>query len=244
MNNNLIDIEDLRLRYSNSKINVLDGFSYRFEKSKITSILGKNGAGKTTLLDYLVGFKNDIFISNQNYEQDLRISYIIQNSSSSLFDWLSPLENIIYPTQYSNLEQKTIVEAVELSQQFNANWNWNTLTGNLSGGQKQKLAIIRAIFNKPELLLIDEGFIALDYQFRIETIIKLREWAKLHGVTIINVSHHVEEAILFSDEVVYMENGKKSFSLDIELGKSRRSTMSKDDRFGSYIQQILSKTGL
>lgn len=246
MRNKELSFQNLSLEYidQNPPKKVINRFNQSFVPGKIITIIGENGSGKTTILNYIAGFKKDILKSDQDYDSSFwDIGYIIQNSGASLFNWMSPMENIIFPAKYSKFRHKEdLYHAKQLANYFEFNWDWGILTENLSGGQKQKLAIIRTLFKTPNVLLIDEGFVSIDYKSRNNTILKLRKWSKDKKAITINISHHIEEAVFFSDKIIILDKKENHDEFGIELIEPRNEAIKIDIKYGNYIQEIKSKT--
>ncbi len=204
---------------------VLKNFSATFEFGKVISLFGDNATGKSTFLNWIAGFKKKDSIYNKSFDRNkYKVGYVIQNSANSLLDWISPLENVIFPESMNSYNSELIINAYKLCQKFQFDLEWNKLTYKLSIGQKQKLALIRELFNNPDILLIDEGFVAIDYRRRLKTIENLRKWATNNNKLIINISHHIEESVSFSDKIFILDNGeiKKEIILSHPLSKQDR----------------------
>ncbi len=242
----MIKFENLKLQYKTSKLPyvVLEGFSVNILKGEIVSLFGENGTGKSSLFNFIAGFKENILKSNLDCNfSTFNIGYVVQNSEKSLFEWKSPLENIIFPIESNDNDfEAALRKAKSLCDSFGFNMNWGILTKDLSGGQKQKLAILRELFKKPELLLIDEGFVSIDYRTRNKTILKLRDWVKNNDTTIINISHHIEEAVLISDRILILSEKKIKDEITIQIQEPREiSIRNKQGDYSMHIENIKSK---
>ena len=182
---------------------ILNNFSYKIKKGKFTSIIGPSGSGKTSLLKLISGIikfkKGKIKFENETLQKKLRDVSLVQQSSS-LMPWLNVYQNI----ELGNITKK--------NEKFNKIEKIITDVGlqeytkffphQLSGGLLQRVAIARALLFKPKLLLLDEPFAALDNLSRENISTELISIIKEEAVTVIMVTHSIEEAALLSDEVL------------------------------------------
>ncbi|VYT99288.1 Aliphatic sulfonates import ATP-binding protein SsuB [Clostridium tertium] len=202
MLNNLIKIKDLSVKYKEEI--AIDNLSLYIEKGKSYAIIGKSGCGKTTLLYTMAGLIS-------NYEGELEIdgetSLILQNLG--LFNWFTVYKNIYLGLNKSNLskEEKNKVVDMIIDELGLADIR-NKYPKELSGGQKQRVAIARTIINNPEILLLDEATSALD-SINKEMIQELLLEIKIKkNITMILVTHNIEEAVYLAEEIIVMKYGK------------------------------------
>ncbi|WP_156625723.1 ATP-binding cassette domain-containing protein [Clostridium tertium] len=200
--NNLIKIKDLSVKYKEEI--AIDNLSLYIEKGKSYAIIGKSGCGKTTLLYTMAGLIS-------NYEGELEIdgetSLILQNLG--LFNWFTVYKNIYLGLNKSNLskEEKNKVVDMIIDELGLADIR-NKYPKELSGGQKQRVAIARTIINNPEILLLDEATSALD-SINKEMIQELLLEIKIKkNITMILVTHNIEEAVYLAEEIIVMKYGK------------------------------------
>jgi len=184
---------------------VLTDFSFHIEGKRFYTIVGPNGCGKSTSLNIIAGTlekDNGAIVSSK---QNLRIGYVWQNYRSSLFPWLSISENISFPLKIQKLSSKERKETVQkLIEDFGVEINLKEKIYNLSGGQQQIVSILRALIIKPDLILLDEPFSALD-QYRSWNIgFELERMWLTSESSVFFVSHNVDEAILLADEIILM----------------------------------------
>ena len=182
---------------------ILNDFSYKIKKEKFTSIIGPSGSGKTTLLKLISGIvkynKGQIRFENEIIKKKL-IDISLVQQSASLMPWLNVYQNI----EFGNVNKKNkksykinkIIADVGL-QEYKEFYPHQ-----LSGGLLQRVAIARALLFKPKLLLLDEPFAALDNLSRETISTELTSIIKKEAVTVIMVTHSIEEAALLSDEVL------------------------------------------
>tara|TARA_B100001093_G_scaffold457446_1_gene469157 strand:- start:558 stop:1367 length:810 start_codon:yes stop_codon:yes gene_type:complete len=182
---------------------ILNNFSYKIKKGKFTSIIGPSGSGKTSLLKLISGIieckKGEIRFENEIIKKKLiDISLVQQNAA--LMPWLNVYQNIEFgnintKNKKSNKINKIIIDVgLHEYKEF--------YPQQLSGGLLQRVAIARALLFKPKLLLLDEPFAALDNLSREIISTELISIIKEEAVTVIMVTHSIEEAALISDEVL------------------------------------------
>lgn len=215
-----VKVENLKIGYVNKKteIVVLNDFSVTFEDKKFSVILGESGCGKTTLLKTIIGFFNyegkisfdGVDISNTKI-QDRDVAYVSQ--SHSLYPHLTVFDNIAFPLKLLHAERVEIIERVtEIAKRLGIEETLSRKPKVLSGGQLQRVAIARALIKKPSLLLLDEPLSNVDSISAAEIRRLLKSLAKEFGLTIIYVTHSVENAIALADKIFIIRDGKIMFS--------------------------------
>ncbi len=186
-----------------NKKEIIRNFSCKIKKGKFTSIIGPSGSGKTSLLKLISGIikykKGVIKFENETLKQKLRDISLVQQSAS-LMPWLNVYQNI----ELGNINKKSekshkinkIIKDVGLQEYI------KFFPYQLSGGLLQRVAIARALIFQPKLLLLDEPFAALDNLSRETISTELISIIKKEAVTVIMVTHSIEEAALLSDEIL------------------------------------------
>lgn len=187
---------------------VLDGYSMDIEENEFVTIVGTSGCGKSTLLNIVGGLvdptEGEVLIDSKPVVGPGRDrGFVFQ--SYSLFEWLSVEKNIQFALKKSkmtNAEKKDAVQ--EYIEVVGLKGFEKAYPKELSGGMQQRVAIARALVYKPEVLLMDEPFGALDAQTRgMMQELLLKVWEK-HKTTVLFITHDVDEAIFLSDRVVVM----------------------------------------
>ena len=196
-----ISVKNLKKSFKNTE--VFEDFSIDFDLGKITAIFGPNGSGKSTLLNILSGVihkdSGEFHIESFNHFQ---FSYIFQNYRESLLPWRTNFENLALPLQIQNKSRGEIENKVkELQKLFDFNFGWETYPYELSGGQQQILAFIRALVTNPKVLFIDEPFSALDYENNLRLREHLQKYYLLFKPTILLITHNIEEAIHLAEKI-------------------------------------------
>ena len=187
----------------NNKKIILDNFNCKIKKGKFTSIIGPSGTGKSSLLKLIAGLiepeKGEIKFENQTLIRVINQITLIQQNHS-LMPWLNVYDNIMLAcsnhqkTNYKNIDKLIYdIGLGEFSSYF---------PHKLSGGLLQRVAIARALVFYPSLLLLDEPFAALDNLSREIIATELVSIIKKKSLTVLMVTHSIEEAALLSDEVL------------------------------------------
>ena len=192
---------------------VLDGVNLTINEGEFICLIGHSGCGKSTLLNMIAGFngptKGEVALEGSRItEPGPDRMVVFQNYS--LLPWMTATENIhlgvenVYPSKSSD-EHKTIVkEHLELVGLTEA---CNKRPGQLSGGMKQRVAIARALATRPKLLILDEPFGALDPITREELQEELLKIWRKEKITVIMITHDIDEALFLADRIVMMTNG-------------------------------------
>lgn len=233
-----------KLKKSFGEIEVFQDFNLNIEQEKITAIFGPNGSGKSTLLNILSGITakdgGEFNIENFNH---FEFSYIFQNYRESLLPWRTNFENVALPLEIQNKSKQEIRQMVEeLQKLFKFKFNWESYPYELSGGQQQILAFMRALVTKPKMLFIDEPFSALDY----ENNLRLREYLQKYFLafkpTVLLITHNIEEAVHLAEKiVVFSQRPTKVLEvIDNPLSYPRTIQSLKAEQFHQIKDKVLS----
>ena len=193
----------------------VNGVSLSIKRGEIFSLLGPSGCGKTTLLRMLAGFeqpdKGRIILDGQDIT-DLppnhrKVNTVFQNYA--LFPHMTVRENIAYglkvahkPKDFINSEVDRMLSMIQMQEHASKK------PSQISGGQKQRTAIARALIMRPDVLLLDEPLAALDLKLRQKMLLELSLIHDEVGVTFIYVTHDQGEAMSISDRIAVMNNGR------------------------------------
>lgn len=205
--NVILKISSLKKSYytKDREIVAIDDFSYEFKESDIVAIVGPSGCGKSTLLNIIGGLddKSDgdiIFNNNKN-----KIGYMFQNDC--LFPWLNILDNCLLGLRIKKeltLEKKDYV--IKLLENYGLKDFIYSYPNSLSGGMRQRVALIRTLATNPDLLLLDEPFSALDFETRQLVSDDVYKIIKKENKTTIMITHNIEEAIAMANVVIVLSN--------------------------------------
>ncbi|MDB4940168.1 MAG: transporter related protein [Candidatus Doudnabacteria bacterium] len=209
----MIKVENLFLHYRGKTI--LHDINFSVAENEFVCLVGESGSGKTTLLKVIAGLLKQ---SRGTVLKEHHVSMVFQ--SAALLPWLTVRENIEFPLKTAGkdydtgLIDKTIKE-VSLSE------HQHKYPRDLSGGQRQRVGIARALVVNRKILLLDEPFSALDIKTSIELRQDLLRLWKQNNLTIVMVSHLVEEAVELADRIVIMQAGKIRREVNFHLERPR-----------------------
>lgn len=212
---------------------VIENITFSQEKGEIISIIGSSGVGKTTLLNCLSGlvkadkgsiYLNSIRIDNMNASRR-NISYVFQESP--LFPHLNVLENILF-----NLNHYSERDLNYLTNKTSINMLLDKYPYEISGGENQRVAVVRSLIRKPDLLIMDEPFSNLDSLNKKalkDIILKL---VKSNKITTLMVNHDVQDSLEMSDRIMIINDGKINTLEKPELIYSSPKTLKVAKLFG------------
>lgn len=179
-----------------------------FPRGKIVSIFGPNGCGKSTLMNMIAGLipvdRGQILFDGKTLAETT-IGYVFQNYRDALFPWLTAWNNIAYPLKRRGMKAGAVKKRVaELSEMFDIRFDLQRYPYELSGGQQQTVCIMRALATEPEVMFLDEPFSALDFEMTLFIRDKLQQVQQATGVTMLIVSHDLEDAVFLADEILLL----------------------------------------
>ena len=192
--NKIIEIKNLRKYYhdKNGETLAIDNISLEINKGDFISIIGTSGCGKSTLLSILAGLETKSEGIIKYNKKNFKIGYMLQKDS--LFPWRTVLENCLIGLEIEKAITKEKKEKViSLLEKYGLKEFINKYPSSLSGGMKQRVALIRTLAINPDILLLDEPLSALDYQTRLTLSDDLYKIIKEEKKTAIMVTHDLGE---------------------------------------------------
>ena len=195
---------------TNGETLAISNFNYSFKNGTFVSIVGPSGCGKSTLLSIISGLEpqtsGTIFIDNSKlHKNNCNIGYMLQKDY--LLEWRTIFQNIILGLEIRKIvTEKNLAYAEELLHKYDLYEFKDKYPSQLSGGMRQRVALIRTLTINPDILLLDEAFSALDYQTRLSVADDVFRIIKTEGITTIMVTHDIPESISMSDEVIVLSN--------------------------------------
>ena len=241
MNHKILTVTNLEKSFHTreGEIKALDSVSFDVNDKEFISIIGPSGCGKSTILSILAGLEEK---SNGeiSFSKDYTIGYMLQNDS--LFEWRTVLENCLLGleiTKKLTKENKNYV--INLLKTYGLGEFMNEYPSRLSGGMRQRVALIRTLATKPDILLLDEAMSALDYQSRLAISDDIYKIIKKEGKTAIMVTHDIAEAISMSDRIIVLSKRPAIVKKVYEITMSNKSTPihnRKCKEFASYYDEI------
>lgn len=195
MSKSILKINNLKKNYhtDNSEIIALDNISFDISENEFISIVGPSGCGKSTILSILADLESKSS-GNFNFSKPVKIGYMLQNDS--LFSWRTVLDNCLIGLEISgNLNDATKNYVISLLKNYGLEEFMYQYPSSLSGGMRQRVALIRTLAINPDILLLDEPMSALDYQSRLAISDDIYNIIKKEGKTVIMVTHDIAEPI-------------------------------------------------
>lgn len=180
----------------------INSISFDLNESEFISIIGPSGCGKSSILNIISGLDKD-YIGDIIIKDNAKLGYMLQNDA--LFDWLTILDNALIGLKINKLltkENKDYV--IDLLKKYDLYDFKDKYPSSLSGGMKQRVALIRTLATKPDILILDEPFSALDYQARLKVSDDVYKIIKKENKTILMVTHDIAEAISMSDKIIVL----------------------------------------
>lgn len=217
---------DMVYRSPSGPVHALQSVDLTVATGEFVSLIGPSGCGKSTLLHVIGGMRKptsgSVTIADRemNGPQPDKVAFVFQDYS--LYPWLTVAENVEFPLRIRGIPKSSRREAAE---------HYLDLVGllgfasshpvQLSGGMQQRVAIARALCTKPEVLLMDEPFGALDEQTRMVLGEELARIIEKTGVTIVFVTHSLSEAVYLSDRVVVMSSRPGRIKEELHVSEPR-----------------------
>ena len=228
----------------------LSGIELSVRKGEFLAIVGPSGCGKSTLLNLVAGLldfkEGSITIEGAPVqEQRNKIGYMLQKDH--LLPWRTTKENICLGLEINKMQtREKIALAEHLLKQYGLDEFRNVKPAELSGGMKQRAALIRTLVMEPELLLLDEPFSALDYQTRLSVADDIHDILKSEGKTAVLITHDIAEAISMSERIIVLSKRpgriKKEIKISLTMEDGRAPEKPSEGRsaveFAKYYQKI------
>ena len=240
--NKILEIKNLSKKYhtKDGEIVAIKNINIDILEGEFVSLVGSSGCGKSTLLNIIAGLDKQSEGDVTFFKDNPKIGYMFQ--SDCLFPWLTIYENCLLGLKIQNNNTKENQDYVlNLLKKYNLYDFKDKYPTCLSGGMKQRIALIRTLALKPDILLLDEPFNALDYQSRLAISNDVYEIIKKEKQTAIMVTHDISEAVSMSSKVFVLSKRpcmvKKIYEIELENRKDPISNR-KDKRFMEFYEKI------
>ena len=199
---NILELKNIGKKYQakNGEIEALKNVNLKVQEGEFVSIIGPSGCGKSTLLSIIAGLEKQ---TSGEVLKKGEIGYMLQ--TDSLLPWRTIYKNVLFGLEIRKI--KTLENekyAQELLKKYNLYEFKEKYPNQLSGGMRQRVALIRTLATRPSILLLDEAFSALDYQTRIMVTNDIFQILKNEKITAVMVTHDISEAISMSDRVLVL----------------------------------------
>ena len=223
----------------NGETPVINDLSFEIKPGSFTSIVGPSGCGKSTLLSLLCDLikpeAGTIYIRPSENNTDSRMGYMLQKDN--LFEWRSIYKNVMLGLEINNKKTpENIAYVNHLLEQYDLAEFKSARPSQLSGGMRQRAALIRTLALKPDILLLDEPFSALDYQTRLEVREDICNILRSEKKTVILVTNDISEAIAMTDRVLILTSRPAKLLKTINI--ESRDTLSSQKYFDE-IREVL-----
>ncbi|SEM76203.1 ABC transporter ATP-binding protein [Cryobacterium sp. TMT1-3] len=238
-----VSIRDLSKSFGD--VHALDRVSLDLHANEFVSVVGTSGCGKSTLLSIIAGLteqdSGSVTVDGVPVTGPGRDRGVVFQGFT-LLPWLTAQQNVQFALQDEPLSR---AERASTAQQFLALVGLagfeNAFPRELSGGMQQRVAIARSLSYKPQILLMDEPFGALDALTRREMQTLLTRVWEQHKLTVLMITHDIEEAIITSDRVLVMSRrpGRIRADLTVPLARPRLAAMSSEPEFRQLYSSIL-----
>jgi NitT/TauT family transport system ATP-binding protein len=234
----MLEVEHLKKTYEGGErpVEAIGDLTFTIGENELVCIVGPSGAGKTTLLKCMAGLlaptAGEIRLEREPVDgPPERMALVFQEYGRSLYPWLSVRRNVEFPLRRKKLPKAEMRRVVEEALEsvglagFMDSFPWE-----LSGGMQQRVAIARALAYQPEILLMDEPFASVDAQTRADLEDLVLEVRRRYGITIVFVTHDIDEAVYLSERVVVLTPAPTTVLeiLDVPLPHPRNQVTTKE----------------
>ena len=195
-------------------------------------------AGKSTILSIIAGLEEK---NSGTIDIDGNLGYMLQKDS--LLEWLTIYKNVLFGLEIGKEKSTEDLQYVDnLLKKYNLYEFKDKYPNQLSGGMRQRAALIRTLAIKPKILLLDEAFSALDYQTRIMVTKDIYQILRNENITVLMVTHDISEAISMSDRVIVLTNRpaevKEIHKIEFEMEKRDPLICRESPKFSKYFDEI------
>ncbi len=244
----ILKLENVSKTYQakNGEIEALKNINFSIKQGENISIIGPSGCGKSTLLSIIAGLEEKtsgkIYIENEEVNKmSDKIGYMLQKDS--LLSWRTIYNNVMFGLEIQNKKNpESEFYTNELLKKYNLYEFKNKYPNQLSGGMRQRVALIRTLAIRPKILLLDEAFSALDYQTRLMVTYDIYKILKNEKITTLMVTHDISEAISMADKVIVLSSRpatiKSIYNIDFEMENPDPLSCRKSPKFSSYFDTL------
>ncbi len=244
----ILEVKNINKKYQGKEgeILALKDVSFDVNDGEFISIIGPSGCGKSTLLSIIAGLESkssgSISLNGKEMEgSSPSIGYMLQRDC--LLEWRSILSNAMFGLEIKGKTSNSDKEYVEkLLKKYNLYEFKDKYPSELSGGMRQRAALIRTLAIKPKILLLDEAFSALDYQTRIMVTNDIYSILRKEHITAIIVTHDISEAISMSDRVLVLSERpgtvKNIHNIDFEIDGRNPINCRESPKFSTYFNTL------
>ena len=236
----MIDVNNIGKVYQsiNGEVEALRNIKFHIDEGEFVSIIGPSGCGKSTLLSIIAGLEEK---NKGKIDVKGKIGYMLQRDN--LLEWRTILNNILLGLEVQkSLTKENRNYAIDLLKKYGLYEFKDKYPTQLSGGMRQRVALIRTLAIKPKILLLDEAFSALDYQTRLMVTDDIYKILKNENITVLMVTHDISEAISMSDRIIVLSRRpatvKKIYNIDFEIESRTPLICRQNKKFSKYFNQL------
>lgn len=239
---NILSIKKLCKNYhtKTGEIEAVKNFDLDISEGEIIAIVGPSGCGKSTILSTLCGLEKKTSGDIKYGKEDFKLGYMLQRDS--LFPWLTVLDNCLLGLKIKGkVTENDKKRVINLLDTYGLKEFKKHYPSELSGGMKQRVALIRTLAINPDILLLDEPFSALDYQTRLALSDDIYRIIKSEKKTVIMVTHDIAEAISMADRIVVVSKRPATIKsiYDIKLTNKKNPIQNRNAKeFSTYYNTI------
>jgi NitT/TauT family transport system ATP-binding protein len=222
----MLHVEHLKKSYGT--VEAIGDVSFDVSAGELVCVVGPSGCGKTTLLKCVSGLLEP---TAGTVRADGNMALVFQEYSRSLFPWMTVRQNVAFPLRRKKMDKREVRALVEQSLvSVGLEGTLNRYPWQLSGGMQQRVAIARALAFKPQILLMDEPFASVDAQTRADLEDLVLQVRRDYDVTIVFVTHDIDESVYLSDRIVVLGPSPTSVQevLEVPLGQPRDQVQTKE----------------
>lgn len=250
----ILEVKNIGKKYQNKQgeIQALKNVNFRLKKGEFVSIIGPSGCGKSTLLSIIAGLEEktegEIYIEGEEVEDiSSKVGYMLQRDC--LLEWRNILNNTLFGLEIKGIKTKENIEYVkDLLKKYHLYDFINKYPSELSGGMRQRVALIRTLAVKPKILLLDEAFSALDYQTRIMVTDDIYSILKKEDISVLMVTHDISEAVSMADRVLVLSKRpgtiKDIHKIDFEMKNRTPINCRQSPKFSLYFDTLWKELGV
>lgn len=223
--NNILSIKNLSKKYysTNGETIAIKDISLDVKENDFIAIVGPSGCGKSTLLSILSEINDSTTGTIEYPNGPKKLGYMFQQDC--LFPWLTILDNCLLGIKIQKkLTKENKEKVISLLKKYGLENFINKYPNSLSGGMKQRVALIRTLATNPDILLLDEAFSALDYQTRLSVSDDVYKIIKNEHKTAIMVTHDIAEAISMANKVIVLTNRPSTIKKEFEIKLTNSSS--------------------
>lgn len=250
----ILEVKDISKKYQSKEGEILavENVNFKINKGEFVSIIGPSGCGKSTLLSIIAGLieksGGKVFVEEKEVNGiSNQIGYMLQRDC--LLEWRTIWNNIMIGLEIKNeIKDEAKEYAENLLKKYHLYEFKDKKPSELSGGMRQRVALIRTLATKPKILLLDEAFSALDYQTRIMVTNDIYDILRKENITVLMVTHDISEAISMSDKVMVLSKrpGTIKNIHKIEFDIENRTPLNCRERpeFSKYFNKLWKELGV